>query len=84
MLGKTSSAINKKAPKQLPYDHTDKDWGVTATAPVDYSKAKFDLNKILEPGQNVDVEDVPKELARQKAEEEKKANNEETIELTTS
>ena len=70
ILGAASSAINKKQVK-LKYDHSDPDWGVTPMQKVDYSKAKLDVDKLMEPHTNVDLEDVSAELQRQEGEKTK-------------
>ena len=78
ILGAQSNTIDKKSVK-LKYDHSDEGSDVTPLHQVDYSKSKIDINKLMEPLQNVDLEDVNKVNAAAKN---KKADSTPVTELT--
>ena len=42
ILGEASHEVNKNR-KEMKYDHSDADWGVTPIQPVDYDKAQINV-----------------------------------------
>lgn len=42
ILGQASHEVNKNR-KEMKYDHSDSDWGVTPIQPVDYAKAQINV-----------------------------------------
>lgn len=74
-MSEASRALNKNK-KEMKYESSEPDVGVTPLEPVDYSKAQLDLDKLIEP---LSLVETPEE---QKEKDESYLKEAEEIELT--